>query len=580
MRLLITGGESPLARALAVALSPRHEIRLAQLAGGGGPVGLERVTGDLRQPSFVAQALQGVEATLHLAPLWPGLPAGSSDQERLDLAARGTYVLYTEAARLGVRRVVQASTLDLFERCPASWRVNESWRLRHSTGPRQLAAYLAEASARECSRVEPVQTVCLRLGHIVEGPSDSEGREAPRDAAGPALAIGEGPAEGPAEGPHLDPATWLHLEDAVQAFERALDFVPSTRYGSLSGPPAHGWWVFHIPGAGPHTRVPLAEAGQEAFGYRPVHAFSAPPAGRRGEREGASPGAYASVSSLTPAPAKGPARPIRKVVVFGAGGPLAGATIPLLTESYSLRITDLRPMAEIVAAGPRGTGAPTPRLLDPPHEMRQVDVTDPAQVLAACEGMDAIVNCTVVRPHLAQAFLVNCIGAYNVMRAAVAHGIRRVVHTGPQQVMLDRPGGYWWDADVTADAPPRPGAHLYRHSKYLGQEVCRLFAEEHGLEVPVLLFSTFVDPPTAAATMAGRPGGGGLSPLSVSWDDAGHAMRRALEVPSLPSPFEVFLILADLPHGRYSNQKARRLLGWQPRDTLEALWTRPVPAET
>jgi hypothetical protein len=53
-----------------------------------------------------------------------------------------------------------------------------------------------------------------------------------------------------------------------------------------------------------------------------------------------------------------------------------------------------------------------------------------------------------------------------------------------------------------------------------------------------------------------------------------------MEVPSLPSPFKVFLILADLPHGKYSNQKARRLLGWQPRDAPEALWTRPVPAET
>jgi nucleoside-diphosphate-sugar epimerase len=268
------------------------------------------------------------------------------------------------------------------------------------------------------------------------------------------------------------------------------------------------------------------------------------------------------------------------VVVFGAGGPLAAAAIPQLTESYLLRITDIRPMEEIVAAGPRNPGGPVPRLLAPPHEMRQVDVTDPEQVLAACEGMDAIVNCTVIRPHLAQAFRVNCVGAYNVMRAAVAHGIRRVVHTGPQQVMLDRPGGYWWDADVTAEAPPRPGTHLYRHSKYLGQEVCRIFAEEHELEVLTLLYSVFVDPGTAGAALAGRPGRRGLSPLTVSWEDAGHAMRRALEVPPLPSPFEVFLILADLPHGKYSNEKAKRLLGWQPRDTLEALWTRRIPEAT
>ena len=95
-----------------------------------------------------------------------------------------------------------------------------------------------------------------------------------------------------------------------------------------------------------------------------------------------------------------------------------------------------------------------------------------------------------------------------------------------------------------------------------------------------LLFSVFVDPGTAEAALAGRPGRRGLSPLTVSWEDAGYAMRRALEVPPLPSPFEVFLILADLPHGKYSNEKAKRLLGWQPRDTLEALWTRRIPEAT
>jgi nucleoside-diphosphate-sugar epimerase len=188
-------------------------------------------------------------------------------------------------------------------------------------------------------------------------------------------------------------------------------------------------------------------------------------------------------------------------------------------------------------------------------------------VLAACEGMDAIVNCTVVRPDLEKAFRVNTVGAYNVVRAALAHGIRRVVHTGPQVVSLDRAPGYWWDFDVPPDVPARPGVHLYHHTKFLGQELCRIFAEEHGLEVPVLQFSLFVNPQTA------HPGPRSVGPLSVSWDDAGYAMRRALEVAALPSPFEVMHILADLPHGKFSNAKAKRLLGWHPRDTLAHLWT-------
>ena len=197
-----------------------------------------------------------------------------------------------------------------------------------------------------------------------------------------------------------------------------------------------------------------------------------------------------------------------------------------------------------------------------------MDVTQYDQVLRACQGMDAIVNCTVVRPYLVNAFLVNLIGAYNVMLAATKTGIRKVVHTGPQQVGNDRPAGYAWDFDVPDDAPGRPGARLYTATKYLGQEVVRLFAEQYDLQVPALFYAIFANPEN---TRAAR---GGVHPMTISWEDAGLAMRRALEVPELPSPFEIFHILADLPHGKYSNAKAKRLLGWQPRDSLAHLWAR------
>jgi hypothetical protein len=31
-------------------------------------------------------------------------------------------------------------------------------------------------------------------------------------------------------------------------------------------------------------------------------------------------------------------------------------------------------------------------------------------------------------------------------------------------------------------------------------------------------------------------------------------------------------VFADLPHGKFSNEKAKRILGWQPENRLEALW--------
>ena len=33
-------------------------------------------------------------------------------------------------------------------------------------------------------------------------------------------------------------------------------------------------------------------------------------------------------------------------------------------------------------------------------------------------------------------------------------------------------------------------------------------------------------------------------------------------------------VVADLPQGKFSNEKAKRLLGWQPRDRLSVSWTR------
>jgi nucleoside-diphosphate-sugar epimerase len=260
-------------------------------------------------------------------------------------------------------------------------------------------------------------------------------------------------------------------------------------------------------------------------------------------------------------------RPIRNVVIFGAGGPLASTAARELRSHYALRLTDVRPISELLAAPPQSPNAPTPEMLDAPHEWQVVDVTYADQVLRACEDMDAIINCTVIRREMVGAFRVNVLGAYNVMRAAVANGIRRVVHTGPYLIGREGAAGYGWDTLIVDDVPPRPGSQwdLYFHTKLCGQEICRIFAEQHGLEVLALLFCNFVNP------ALGEPQPD--SPFLVSWADAARAIRGALEAPSLPSQFEVLHINGDLPHGVFPNDKARRVLGWQPKDDLRKFWS-------
>ncbi len=256
-------------------------------------------------------------------------------------------------------------------------------------------------------------------------------------------------------------------------------------------------------------------------------------------------------------------RPICNVVVFGAGGPVAADAAQMLKAAYTLRLTDLRPLEDIAReAKPQSEYAPLPVPLGLPHENRVVDVRNYDEVDAACEGMDAIVNCTVVRHDPEDAFHVNTWGAYNIARAAAKHQIRRVAHTGPQMVALTHETGYWGDEEVPGNAPPRVGTHLYGHSKFLGQEILRAFAEFYGLEVPVLLYNIFVAPDKPF----------GMDQFAVSWRDSSRALCAALNVASLPRPYEIMNISADLPHGRFLPTRAEELLGWKPLDDLHQNW--------
>jgi nucleoside-diphosphate-sugar epimerase len=508
--LTITGANSPLGRALITALTPHSPIRAVDIAFDAPLDGATCLAGDLRDAEFAAQAADGASAIVHLEPLYTRFV---DDHDSLDYATRGTYLLADAAAKANVARFILGSSLRIYPPAlTARYHVNESWRPRPGTDLDSLCAWLGEVCTRETVRVTGTPAVCLRLGVVMDD----------------AMVAGQ----------PFNPY-WLHIDDAVQAIRCALD-------ADLSD--WTGWGVAHIGAAGGRAALSSAKAANEPLRYAPAHDFANAPAS-----QAKSPAEPTAIHS----------RPIKRVVIFGAGGPLAATATTALAQAYALRLTDVKPIDELVATlQPQTPGAPLPTVPQPPHEWRVVDVCDAAQVMAACEGADAIINCTVIRYDLASAFRVNMLGAWNVMRAAVAHDIHRVVHTGP--FMLGDRGrvGYDWDYDIVDDVPPRPGTSwLYFLSKLCGQEIVRAFAEVHGLSVPTLTFCDFRNPDVHRDPP--------LHPLTVSWPDAGQAIRCALEAPTLPAPFEYFHVGADLPHGVYHNDKAKRLLGWQPRDRFE-----------
>ncbi|HZT32421.1 MAG TPA: NAD(P)-dependent oxidoreductase [Bryobacteraceae bacterium] len=250
-----------------------------------------------------------------------------------------------------------------------------------------------------------------------------------------------------------------------------------------------------------------------------------------------------------------------KVLITGAAGYLGPHVAKALAPEHQLRLSDIKPPEQ-----------------DLGHEFQTVDVSSLEQVMRASEGMDAIVNCSVVRQGDRPAFGVNMGGCWNLMSAAVKHGIRRVINTGPHFTVAG-PSYEAFDFAISPDGPPQPGTNLYALTKSLGHEICRVFTEHHEIYVLNYLFYNFRDlrgvPPDYYSYL--RPGSDPI-PFVVSGDDAGEAFRLglALDVSKLPSRCEAFFILTDMPHGKFRNDKAKRLLGFRPRDDISALWRKPA----
>ena len=238
-----------------------------------------------------------------------------------------------------------------------------------------------------------------------------------------------------------------------------------------------------------------------------------------------------------------------KVAIYGANGAMGPHVIKALEGEHELRLSDVNDL--------EGS----------PHEYRKIDVADLDAVVDAAEGMDAIINLSVLRDHRKIAFDVSMRGCYNVMTAAVTHGVRRVINTGPHFTLA---GATYerFDYDIGPDIPAQPGTNLYALTKSLGHEICRVFTRNHDVYVMGLFFYNF----RPEESQLGQD----LTPYSVTWEDTGRAFASALAVDleTLPSRWESFFVFADLPHHKFSNEKVKRLLGWRSTQDLREFWTK------
>lgn len=177
-----------------------------------------------------------------------------------------------------------------------------------------------------------------------------------------------------------------------------------------------------------------------------------------------------------------------KVLVTGAGGFVGGRVVrALLACRHAVRAL-VRP------------GAARDNLAGLAAEVAEGDLLDPPSLAAALDGCDALVHCAADYrlwvPAPDAMLRVNVDGTRTLMRAALAAGITRIVHTSSVAAL----GG------PTEDVPARLAAMIgpYKRSKFLAEEVVRGMVAEDGLPAVIVNPSTPVGPGDRRPTPTGR----------------------------------------------------------------------------
>src|SRR4051795_9341741 len=151
-----------------------------------------------------------------------------------------------------------------------------------------------------------------------------------------------------------------------------------------------------------------------------------------------------------------------------------------------------------------------PRIFDvvpsswhPPEEVETItgDITSPDDVAAALEGCDTVVHLAAIADvsHVAAdpawAETVNSRGTFNVVEAARAGGVSRVVYGSTIWVYNGQSG--LADEETGVQQP----GHLYTATKLAGEMYCRAYAEQYGLESTILRFGIPFGPRARAAAV-------------------------------------------------------------------------------
>ena len=241
MNILITGASSQLAQAIATELKDDHSVRLMDSVPVDVAEGCDFTQGNILDPEDSWEALRGIDTLIHTGEPPTDLPSDELKREQmlLDLATRGTHVLFSAAVEAGIKKFICASTLSIFNAYPDDVYITELWKPLPSPEIVEMTKYLGELTAREFAREHLVTVTGLRLGELVL--EEAVQRETPSLA-------------------------WLDIRDAAGAFRCALN-----RDSSNSAWWTQRWAVYHICADIPNPKFLIDQA--RGIGYQPAHDF-------------------------------------------------------------------------------------------------------------------------------------------------------------------------------------------------------------------------------------------------------------------------------------------------------------------
>jgi nucleoside-diphosphate-sugar epimerase len=228
-----------------------------------------------------------------------------------------------------------------------------------------------------------------------------------------------------------------------------------------------------------------------------------------------------------------------RILITGPGGRVGPHILPLLRESFALRLFDVRPSP-----------------LEADDEAIVGDIRDFDALRQACEGVKAMVHLAAISDEddfHTSLLPMNLAGVYNAFEAARQAGVRKVLFISTGQTVLRYPK----NERVTPDMPVRPWT-IYACTKIFGEALARYYSEQHGLSMICIRLCWFQPYDSALLRQPGD--------IQRKWCSPRDFAQLLLKCLRADVPFAIFFGVSNNTGRMLDISNAQQLVGYDPQD--------------